>query len=79
MKNLNALKTGVTGALFVLNRIAASKGDTVKSVTIDANKSNDREVVGLVTLANKRSRKPFKVTFAAQKVNLEFMGVKLAA
>jgi hypothetical protein len=79
VKNLNTLTTGVTGALFVLNRIAASKGDSVKSVTIDASKSNDREVVGLVTLANKRSRKPFKVTFTPRKVHLDFMGVKLAA
>lgn len=78
MKNLSTLTSGVTGALFVLNRIAASKGTSVKSVTIDANKSNDTQVVGLVTIAN-RSRKPFKVTFTKTKVNLEFMGTKLAA
>lgn len=79
MKNLNTISTGVVGALYVLNRIARNNGDSVKSVTIDANKSNDTQVVGLVTLANKRSRKPFKVTFAGRKVNLDFMGTKLAA
>lgn len=78
MKNLNTLTTGVTGALYVLSRIAASQGTNVKSVTIDANKSNDKQVVGLVTVAN-RSRKPFKVTFTPRKATLEFLGVKLAA
>lgn len=79
MKNINTISTGVTGALYVLNRIARTKGDSVKSITIDADKSNDTQVVGLVTLKNKRSRKPFKVNFSARKVALEFMGVKLAA
>jgi len=78
MKNISTISTGVTGALLVLNRIARANGDSVKSVTIDAD-STEENVFGLVTLKNKRSRKPFNVKITSRQMTLEFMGTKLAA
>lgn len=80
MKNVATVTASLALAYSVIDRIARSKGTTVKSITINAENSDLEagKLVGNVTVAN-RSRKPFTLETKGNKVSLSFMGQKLAA
>lgn len=79
MKNLKIVNETLGQAFTVLDRIARNNGTAINSVTIDVNKSNlsTGKIVG--TASVRKGRKRFTIQQTGRKVNLEFMGTKIAA
>ena len=79
MKNLKIVNETLVQAFGVLNNIARQNGTNINSVTIDVSKSDlsRGKIVGTANVS--KGRKRFSIQQTGRKVNLEFMGTKLAA
>ena len=79
MKNLKIVNETLGQAFGVLDTIARQNGTSINSVTIDVNKSDlsRGKIVGTANV--RKGRKRFSIQQTGRKVNLEFMGTKLAA
>lgn len=75
MLTIKNISTALLSAFNVLEAIAGSKGHTIRTLSVDVNRSDVTQgrIVGTVTVAN-RSRRTFKLVQDGATTNITLLG-----